>query len=176
MVSRRKFLSNDDLARLIESFSKYLACCKVGLQFGSLLYFEMGAMFERKVKPGVTVSGGSSSLVLEGYEWKIFDSKHKIVADSARVSDEIVEDRLEPFFLKANLEALKFDKGAKELRAQFSNRLLIASAALLTGDYVDDNLCLWVLPDGRVLSCDANRGFYSDGSLSHVHAKNYAPA
>ena len=80
------------------------------------------------------------------------------------------------FFLKAKLEALKFDKGAKELRAQFSNRLLIASAALLTGDYVDDNLCLWVLPDGRVLSCDANRGFYSDGSLSHAHAKNYAPA
>jgi hypothetical protein len=176
MVSPRKFLSNADLARLIESFFKYLTCCKVGLQFGSRLYFDMGATFERRVKPGVTVSGGSSSLVLEGYEWKIFDRKHNMVADSARVSDEIVVDKLEPLFLKANLEALKFDKGNKELRAQFSNRLLIVSAALLTGEYVDDNLCLWVLPDGRVLSCDAKRGFYSDGSLSLAHAKNYAPA
>ena len=176
MVNPRKFLSNADLARLVESFSKFLTCCKVGLQFGSRLHFDMGPMFERQVKPGVKVTGGSSSLVLEGYEWKIFDSKHNMVADSVRVSDEIVKDKLETLFLKANLEALTFDKGSKELRARFSNRLVIVSAALLTGEYVDDNLCLWVLPDGRVLSCDARRGFYSDGSLSHAHAKNYAHA
>jgi hypothetical protein len=176
MVGPRKFLSNANLVRPMESFSKYLMCCKVGLQFGSRLYFDMGPMFERQVKPGATISRGSSSLVLEGYDWKIFENEHNMVADSAGVSDEIVEDKLEPLFLKANLEALKFDKGSKELRAQFSNRLLIVSAALLTGEYVDDNLCLWVLPDGRVLSCDARRGFYSDGSLSHAHAKNYAPA
>lgn len=176
MASPRNYLSNAELARVIESFLSFLTCCKVGLQFGSRLYFDMGPMFERRIKPGVKVAGGSSTLVLEGYEWKIFDGKRDLVADSAIVSDEIVHEKLEPIFLKAKLEAIRFDKGSKELRVQFSNRLLIVSGALLAGEYVDDNLCLWVLPDGRVLSCDVKRGFYSDGSVSPVHAKHYASA
>jgi hypothetical protein len=176
MADPKLYLGKDDLARLIKSFSKYLTCRKVGLQFGSQLYFDMGPMFKRQIKPGVAVSGGSSTLVLEGYDWKIFDGRRDLIADSETVSDEIVKETLGPIFLKTRLEMLRFDQDSKEMFVGFSNNLVIASVALSSGKYIDDNLCLWVVPDGRVLSCDAERGFYSDGSVSDAHAKRYASA
>jgi hypothetical protein len=176
MVSRWKYLNNADLARLIASFSKYLTCCKVDLQFGSRLCFDLGPMFERQIKPGIKVLGGSSTLILEGYEWKIFDSKRELVAHSEMVFDKLVKEILDSIFLNAKLKSLRFNKDIKELRVHFSNGFFIVSAALISGEYIDDNLCLWVLPDGRVLSCDAQTGFYSDGSVSKAHANHYASA
>ena len=176
MVDPRRYLSNDDLACLIKTFSKYLTCRKVGLQFGSQLYFEMGPMFKRQIKRGVAVSGGSSTLVLEAYDWKIFDDRRDLISDSETVSDQIVKETVSRIFLKTRLQMLRFDQDSKEMFVGFSNNLLITSVALSSGKYIDANLCLWVVPDGRVLSCDAERGFYSDGSVSDAHAKHYASA
>ncbi len=169
MTDPMQYLSNADLARFIESFSKYLMCWKVNRQFGSQLSFDMGPMFEQQIKPGVSVPGGSSTLVLEGYDWKIFDGKRNLIADSETVSDEIVREKLDPIFLKSTLGSVRFNQENRELFVEFSNHLLISSSALTSGEYIDDNLCLWVLPDGRVLSCDAHRGFYWDGSVSQEH-------
>jgi hypothetical protein len=62
------------------------------------------------------------------------------------------------------------------LLIRFSDQLTIVSTAQISGEYVDTSLCLWVLPDGRVLGCDPKIGFYEDGSKSQVHARYFAQA
>ena len=133
-------------------------------------------MFEQQIQPGVKILGGASELVLEGYDWKIFDRKGDLITNSEMISEAIVKEKLDPLFLKNSLEGIRFDKEQKELFVEFSNRLLIKSIAQTSGEYTDDNLCIWVLPNGLVLSCDAHRGFYWDGSVSEEHAKHYAAA
>ena len=176
MADPMRLLSNSDLTHLIESFAEYLTCWKVGLQYGSQMVFDMGPMFEHQLKPGLPVTEGSCELILEGYDWKIFDRMRDLIASSDTVSEEIVRDRIDPAFLKTVLQSVKFNRQNKELFIEFSNGLLIASAAQLSGEYVDDTLCILVLPDGRVLSCDARKGFYWDGSISEEHAERYAKA
>jgi hypothetical protein len=176
MANPRTYVSNAELTTLVESFSKYLMCWKVGLRYGSQLYFEMGPAFERQIKPGVNVSAGASSLVLEGYNWTIYDSRRDVMTNSEMVSDEIVKEKLQPIFEKTILRSIRFVRDDRDLFLIFSTDLLIASDAQLSGDYIDDSLCLWVLPDGRLLSCDAREGFYLDGSVSEAHAKHFAAA
>jgi hypothetical protein len=175
MANPRTYIHNADLTDFIEKFPTYLACWKVGLRYGSQLYFEMGPSFERQIKPGVTVFAGSSSLVLEGYSWTVYDSRRDALATSESVSGELV-DKLVPFFVNRQLEAIWFARDDRDLYIRFSADILIASRASLSGEYIDENLCIWVLPDGRVLSCDAREGFYFDGSVSQAHAKHFALA
>jgi hypothetical protein len=76
MMNRsRASISNAGLARIVSMFSEHLICWKVGLQYGSRLYFEMGKVLEQKIKAEVNVHVGTSVLILEGYSWTISGPK-----------------------------------------------------------------------------------------------------
>jgi hypothetical protein len=172
-----RYVDKIELGALLKEFSDHLTCWEVGLRFGSLLYFRMGQRFVHEIKPGVNTIAGSSELMLEGYRWHIYDSSHiDIVATSDTVSDSIVRKKITPIVKGKPLSVMRFNKKLKVLLIAFGDVVTIPVLPQTSGEYIDDNLCTWVVPDGRILSCDATRGFYVDGSISSDHAQHYKVA
>ncbi len=171
----RRSIGNPEMARILESFAKHLACWKVGLGYGSALYFDMGEVLMEQIKPGVMAPIGSANLTLEGYKWTISAHGSRIV-DSRTITPETIDHQFQDMFRDKRLERLEFFKTKRELKAKFSTEIIIRSSALLSGEYIDDNLCLFLIPDGRVLGCDPRYGFFDDGSKSHMHEEHYAEA
>src|SRR6266849_6639786 len=172
---RRRSIRNPEMARILESFAKHLACWKVGLSYGSALYFDMGEALMEQIKPGVMAPIGSANLTLEGYKWTISTHGSKI-ADSRTITPGKIDHQFQEIFRDKRLVRLEFVHAKRELKAKFSNDIIIRSPALLSGEYIDDNLCLFLIPDGRVLGCDPRDGFFDDGSKSDMHEKHYAEA
>src|SRR6266849_770571 len=170
---RRRSIRNPEMARILESFAKHLACWKVGLSYGSALYFDMGEALMEQIKPGVMAPRGSANLTREGYKWTISTHGRKI-ADSRTITPEKIDYHFQETFREKRLERIEFIRAKRELMAKFSNGIIIRSPASLSGEYIDDNLCLFLFPDGRVLGCDPRYGFFEDGSKSHIHEKRYA--
>lgn len=174
MSSSKKMLGNDDVALIIQQFAEYLQCSAVGRRFGSKIYFDMGPSFKKELTAGVIKNVGSSTIILEGYDWVILRGDGRVVTSANAVSDEVVKKQLEPMFIHKSLEYMIMEE--RELRIGFSGNIRICSKPLASGEYIDDKLCLWVLPDGRVLGCDTKVGFYMGGSISKAHARHYAEA
>lgn len=173
-TTRRPIL-NSEMAQILERFARHLVCWHVGLSYGSVLNFDMGDHLIEEIKPGVTGPVGSSNLTLEGYQWTIsFEGKQ--ILNSIGVSPDLIDQKFQDFFKGKRLERIEFTHDKHELLVQFSESLIIRSPAVLSGEYVDDNLCLFLLADGRVLGCDPRFGFFDDGSKSRTHEKHYAEA
>jgi hypothetical protein len=117
MSKSRATISNEDLARIIKMFSEYLICWKVGLQYGSRLYFEMGKPLEQEIKSGVKVVG-TSTLILEGYNWIISGPTGQI-ADSNAISPDITSSILQKMFEGRRLDAISFNKDNVQLVISF---------------------------------------------------------
>jgi hypothetical protein len=125
----------------------------------------MGRQLELELKQGMVIPAGTSTIVLEGDRWQIVN-RHKVaLADSETISDAKV-DELQSLFHDKKLEFVRFTNNT--LSIEFADIIYV----LATPETDDEDICLWVLPDGRVLSCDAH-GFYWDGSISEEHAKRY---
>lgn len=166
-------VSNSEIAAILSAFARHLVCWRVGLQYGSRIYFDMGERWSERIKGDLSGAIGSSNLVLEGYRWTISKQGHELV-NSEKVSPRIVDDQLQDVFVGERLERLEFIKTKQELVAKFTGGIAIHSPASLRDEYIDDCLCIFLLPDGRVLSCSPKAGFYADGSICQEHARRFA--
>jgi len=171
----RKPLSNAQISGLIKQFPNEWKCWKVGLRYGSCLYFEMGRRLKEELRKGEFTESGSASLTFEGYEWAVMQRQERIT-DARDVTNDIADLHLTKEFKGQRLEELKFNVRKKQLVARFSDDLLVEATASDSGKYRDKSLCLLVVPSGLVIGCDPKHGFYWDGSISSIHAYSHSMA
>jgi hypothetical protein len=161
--------SNRGIKALLRKFETHLACWKVGLSFGSLLYFEMGRRWRAPLDQGEHVYIGSATLVLESDEWVITHSD-SVIADAASI-DAAAAAKLSDSLNGERLLSLQYNRDSNECHISFTHNWRIK----LTG-VEDEDICTLTLPDGTILGCRPTNGFYSDGSHSEPHALAYAAA
>jgi len=166
IVQDRKYLSTSELSALLGRFPDHWSCWKVGLRYGSCVYFEMGDRLREELRDGEFVDSGSASLTLEGYDWKIYRASRQ-VADARSITGENTRTVLAQLFIGRKLERLTFSSHRKELVATFSPNLLIRSQRQ---ESENASLCILVVPNGYVLGCDPELGFFWDYSISKPHA------
>jgi hypothetical protein len=126
----------------------------------------MGDRLREELRDGEFVDSGSASLTLEGYDWKIYRASRQ-VADARSVTEEITRTTLAQLFTGRKLEKLIFSGQRKELVATFSPNLLVRSQRQ---ESENTSLCILVIPNGYVLGCDPELGFFWDYSISKPHA------
>lgn len=165
-------VENEELAMLFRRFADHLKCWRVGIRYGSAVYFELGQRVRETI--GDTSSEtGSFSILFEGYEWVILIGA-RVLATSEKITREVAEGTLQKYFKGQSLWTLRFDHLSQTLEAVFSGNLRILSQRSLDSEHVDDSLCLIVLPDGKLISCDPLYGFTDTGSVSTAHARKHS--
>lgn len=148
--------SNDEIIELIKPFSP-LNCWKVGLQYGSSIYFEMKDKSTTKMLDGSVEDVGTCRLVIYARSWLIQENKNTIVK-SDDVTREIAENDLNKKFLENELLYISF-ANKNIVLAVFSSNLNIAlSVAMQKND--TDNLLHLTLPDGSLYAANKASGFY----------------
>lgn len=166
MMDHHRF-SNPEIATLLREFSQDLVCWKIGQSYGSIVYFEFGKKLTAPMEDGNAAIVGSATLVLEADEWTIMVGGEK-VCDSASVT-EIKLGELSPFFMGAHLVSLKYKPSLKECHILFSHNVRIRLCA-----EADEDICTLTFPNGLIVACNSEHGFYSDGSHSEPHALVYS--
>ena len=95
-------LKNDNkLISLINQFTP-LVCWKVGLIYGSMLYFDINDRIEHIDKKGHKYTYGSARLYLDGDNWSIYHNGIKVI-DSSSVNRTIAESILHQKFFGQEL-------------------------------------------------------------------------
>jgi hypothetical protein len=169
--AKHELLSNKSIKERIRRFSSILRCTKVGLRYGSCVYFDMGGeLMEQFGTKQLPV--GVATLELLGYKWTIREDGKDIIN-----SNIITRSRAEGFihdrFKDLSLYVMNFDKRQNTLTINFEHFVIHVQADTHDPVYRDTDLAMFVQPDGQALSCSVDVGFWTDGSVSRVRAENW---
>jgi hypothetical protein len=158
-------ISSKKIIALLRKFRDHLQCWTVDRSLGSMVYFEFGEKWRYPLEETETVVG-SATLVLEADEWVIFEYDRKIIT-SEQVNDEDMA-KISSLFIGKSLVSLEWKASRRQCRASFSKGVYVECV----GD-ADVDLCTLTLPNGTIIGCSPESGFYSDGSRSEPHARAY---
>jgi hypothetical protein len=145
------------LTDLLSQFAP-LTCWKVGLIYGSMLYFDMNDRIVEKRKKGGFYIYGSATLHLDGNNWNIYHHGIKI-ANSYYINRDIAESSLHQKFVGQRLLKIipPIQPKVKRLTIVFSDELEIM---VRQGKNIEYNLVKLYLPDGSILCWDYSKGLY----------------
>ena len=169
-----KSYDNRDLTTLLSKFECHLACWRVGLSLGSLLYFHMGERWRTETKSGSSVEIGSTTLVLEADEWTI-TFQGQLITDSDSVTQDWVDRLVFKYFIGKSLRSIEYTNESKECLIYFADQdRAPAEIVIRLRGVADEDMCTITFPDGTIIVCNAKNGFLSDGSRSDVHVAAYS--
>jgi len=149
--------NNAVLTDLLSQFVP-LTCWKVGLTYGSMLYFDMNdRIVEKRTKGGFYIYG-SATLHLDGNNWNIYHHGTKI-ADSYSINRDIAESSLYQKFVGQCLLKIipPIQPKVKRLTIVFSDGLEIM---VRQGKNIEYDLVQLFLPDGNLLCWDYSKELY----------------
>jgi hypothetical protein len=123
---------------------------------------------------GSDIEVGSSTLVLESDEWDIRYKDNKIT-NSASINTDWVERLVFKYFVERSLTSILFVPQSKQCNISFDTEgLATESVSICVQGEADEDICTITFPDGRIIACNAEKGFVSDDSRSEVHAIAYS--
>lgn len=154
--------------QLIVQFSKHMTCWKVGLATGSLVYFDMGERLWWRSKRSWLLEHGSSSLSLEGHQWKIF-AADDLITSSPNVTRDIVDGELSARFVGQTLQHIFLSSTDNTASIVFSSELEIRFGNSGDPAYPDTELFILGFPDRSYLAYDVSDGF----TLERLESQNY---
>lgn len=150
--TRERSIDEKVLSDLLRQFSPLL-CWKVGLFYGSMVYFEMGDKLEERRLGGSIDIVGSATLTLLGDNWWIHDHG-KEIARSIDISRDVVESDLADKFIGKTLSEIRLDEIEKVVFISFSQDMDIrvdpSDTPLSKMDDRDDSMTL-DLPNGEIV-------------------------
>lgn len=150
-------MTEEEIRRRLARFAD-LACWKVGLAYGSTLYFELG---EKLQEQGAAPDGaiGSMSLWLYADDWRI-EQAGMLVSDSESVDRQQAEGEIAARFAGARLRALSACGASVEIL--FSGDLRILLWRPKDSDLTPaDDLVHCFFPDGQILCFNTKNRFYA---------------
>ncbi len=152
-------ITANGLTELIDEFPP-LKCWKVGLSYGSVIYFDMGEKLRESALDGSDRYVGSSALWLYGYHWTIYhDDIEVMTAD--RVSRKFTESVLARKFIGQRLTGVTIDEEMCSISVIFSGDLRTVVWRDDDDDFEDEyDLITLFLPDGRIICFNAAHGLH----------------
>lgn len=148
----RNQITEATLTNLLERYSPF-KCWKVGLYYGSMVYFEFGDVIKEEMSDGTSNEIGTSTLILNGDDWKIWDNDI-VIAKSETVTRGFAETALSDKFIGQNLKKIELDRGTKKVVITFSECRRIDICTNLETDetfHEDDSIFSLTLPNGDIL-------------------------
>jgi len=165
-------MTGDELAELIEQFPP-LDCWKVGLAYGSAVYFDMGERLRESALDGSYRYVGSSELWLYGYHWTIYHDDFKVMT-ADRVSQKFTESVIAPKFIGQRLTGMAVDEERCSISVIFSGGLRTVvwreDDDELTDEYA---LIVLFLPDGRIICFNASHGLHVSDEIVSDRAERW---
>jgi hypothetical protein len=79
------------------------------------------------------------------------------------------------YFVERSLTSILFVPQSKQCNISFDTEgLATESVSICVQGEADEDICTITFPDGRIIACNAEKGFVSDDSRSEVHAIAYS--
>lgn len=148
--------SNEEVSELIQQFAP-LICWKVGLHYGSMIYFEMKERTKQKMLDGTEKEVGSCRLSISADNWQIHQENEKIITCNS-IKREFAENELREKFVGERMNGIKFFS-EKMLLISFTSNLIIALGVNGQREEKDDLFRLF-FPDGTVFAANKSSGLY----------------
>jgi hypothetical protein len=163
-----------DFAQLLSAFGPHLACWKVGLYYGSMVYFAMGGRQKKRFRNGNEIEVGEANLTLNGYNWAIRDGGWTL-ATSPTVTRELAETLLAERFIGQRLVKVEFSEQSLSSGKQVRVAIIFADAPTIEiwtipeeEEYIDDDLFSLRLPNVQWITGWADRCLtVFDGEARH---------
>jgi len=150
-------VTEEEIRRNLQRFAD-LSCWKVGLAYGSTLYFELGAKLqERGAGPEDAI--GSLSLWLYADDWRI-EQAGVLVSDSESVDRQQAEGDIAARFAGARLQAVSACGNSVEILFSGGLRITLWRPEDSDLDPADD-LVHCFFPDGQILCFNTKNRFYA---------------
>ena len=159
--------NNTSLTSLLNEFTP-LICWKVGLTYGSMLYFDMNdKLVEKRLKGGEYIYG-SATLHLDGDNWGIYHHGTKVI-DSPSVNRTIAESTLHQKFVGQHVVKIipPAQPKLKRLSIIFSDNLEIV---VRQKKNIERDLVVLFLPDGSIVCWNYAKGLYIDEEVDKFRA------
>ena len=165
-----KIVTVEDLNQMIVDLGPLL-CWRVGLSYGSMIYFEMGDKMEEKALDGSIRTIGSSSLSLQGDEWSIFENSDEIIS-SKEISRDFAESILASKFVNQHLLKFQLDTRECKLRISYSENLELVLSYKDVSDGTEDEINFF-LPNGQIVALNKQNGLFIYEEISVDRQKNW---
>lgn len=165
-----KIITADELNQMIEVLGPLL-CWRVGLSYGSMIYFEMGDKVEEKALDGSIRTIGSSSLSLLEDEWSICENGGEIISWQ-EISRNFVESTLDNKFVNKRLLGFQLDSREGKLHVCYSGKLELVLSFPNTSDETEDVINLF-LPNGQIVALNKQNGLFIYEEISVKRQKHW---
>ena len=149
-----------ELDVLLSQFRSHMDCWKVGLHYGSVVYFELGRLSVVRLPRRHISVGGSSTLLVEGFSWTAL-SNGQVITESDNVTKHMAERVMGKKFVRQTLDAIHVNHEEISANVVFSDGLSVRISELKEDpEYQDQNLFSLFLPDNTVVVFCADKGLY----------------
>jgi hypothetical protein len=153
---------NNRIKTLLVKFADHLTCWKVGISFGSFLYFEMGDKLITNLGGSATVETGSTTIVLEGDDWTILRQETEIT-NSGSVTYSLIDTDIKQYFIGKPLTSIEYDSDSKTCRICFNEKGHINDEIIIiVRGKPDEDMVSITFPNDTIIVCNAEIGFVSD--------------
>ncbi len=148
-----------------------LVCWRVGLAYGSLVYFRMGERIESHLLDGRPIQIGSAEFTLWGDHWTILEEDRQI-ANSQTITRDFTETVLSRHFVGREFLSVACDRASFRFTVAFSGNLEVS------GSYQDEkdeqqDLATLFLPDGTIIALSKANGLYVSGEVDERRAEHW---
>lgn len=164
----RRKITEKELREILARYSSDLKCWKVGLYYGSTIYFEMGKEDLKKVGRSGLKQVGSVTLDLDGYRWTISQDGTDIT-DNNLITRELAETVLTEKFSGQTLDSVEITQNLNLIQFHFSNDLKIKIQENIDSDYIDEELFTLKFLDYIFVYYEINNGLYIEIRNESVH-------
>lgn len=165
-----KYASIDRIREFQKTFGS-MPCWKVGLAYGTVIYFEMGDVLITTRTDRTQDVDGEASLVIYSDAWKIYEGA-RVVAESQYVERLFVETKLMNKFRDKCL--LRFEMNARQQAViNFQSDLNIVAEPFTARGEEKESMAILIAPNGQIVDCSAHRGFYVSGEQNRLRANNW---
>ena len=154
-------LVQTEINSILDKYAPY-KCWKMGLYYGSTIYFDFNDRVKKQYLKGGEYEVGSTSLCINAYEW-CFEQNNQLIIDSYEVNRNLVEFNLSDRVSGQFLDTILLYKNKLEITfsGSFKIRCPIPNDEEME---LDDDYFSLVLPDGRFVSFNEKEGYNLDDS------------
>ena len=156
MTGECRKLSDIQLTNMIAEFGP-MRCWKVGLYFGSMVYFHMQDKVGAPASDGSDACIGGATLSLDGDAWSILDCGVEL-NNSAVVTRDFAETTLDHRFSGQELLSFRLDKAEDRLSISFSGDLEILVSLNGPEENGTEDLMTFTLPNGQIACLNSLHG------------------
>ena len=164
----------DELASEVRSLLSGLPCWRVGLAFGSMVYFDFGKRVSAPLPRDRFAVMGEATVWLNADDW-VIEYDGTVLARSDDIDRETAENELSPRFAGEGFEHLVL--GSTRIAIKFTGGLSATAWRPEDAEIEpDEDLVTISLPDGRIAKFTAASGLVLSKDVDEVRATEYRKA